>query len=165
MLQLYQETGQPQGAIKLEPEYTEDIVGDMIEKEQFEKIKSLKEKVSDQPIINFEVAYLNEQWNEVLELKSQVALNDRRNNQIIYAYLHSGKEGEATQFAEQQGSSDLTKKIEDYQTKKKQIEDLKNQISDVQKNQKDEKLREGEVGKLNITLEKTEEELSRLVSI
>lgn len=49
-----------------------------MKKSQFEEIKSLKEKVSDQPIINFEVAYLNEQWNEVLELKSQVAMNDRK---------------------------------------------------------------------------------------
>jgi hypothetical protein len=49
-----------------------------LKKSQFEEIKSLKEKVSDQPIINFEVAYLNEQWNEVLELKSQVAMNDRK---------------------------------------------------------------------------------------
>jgi uncharacterized protein YlxW (UPF0749 family) len=136
-----------------------------LKKSQFEEIKSLKEKVSDQPIINFEVAYLNEQWNEVLELKSQVAMNDRRNNQIINALLHSGKEEEATQFAEQQGSSDLTKKVEDYQSKKKQIEDLKNQISDVQKNQQDAKLRENKVKTLNITLEKTEEELNKLVSI
>jgi hypothetical protein len=136
-----------------------------LKKSQFEEIKSLKEKVSDQPIINFEVAYLNEQRNEVLELKSQVAMNDRRNNQIINAFLHSGKEEEATQFAEQQGSSDLTKKVEDYQSKKKQIEDLKNQISDVQKNQQDSKLRENKVKTLNITLEKTEEELNKLVSI
>lgn len=53
----------------------------------------------DNPVVNFELAYLNKDWNKVVVLKDKVASNDRRIKQIIEAYVAIGNPTAAIDYA------------------------------------------------------------------
>jgi hypothetical protein len=162
MLTLYQKTSQSEKAIKLEPTYAETVVNDLIADEKLDELKALKEKVNNHPLINYEVAYIEENWGEVIQLKDQVELTETREQQVLTAYLRLGEIEEAKQFTSQQEKPELIQRIEDYQAKKKQVEDLKEKIADVEKNEKDEKKREKEVKELQDQVKQAEEALQKI---
>jgi hypothetical protein len=146
MLSLYKETGQSEKAIKLKPKYAEEVVNDLINNQKYDDLRTLQSKI-DNPVVNYEVAYLDKKWDEVIRWKDDVKMTDRRKKQVLSAYLHLGRMDEAKKLAAE--SPELIQKIQDFEMKKKQIEDLKKRIQEIQKNEKDAKKRDEQVKKLN----------------
>ncbi|WJQ05476.1 hypothetical protein QT236_18130 (plasmid) [Geobacillus stearothermophilus] len=159
MLSLYEETGQPEKAIKLKPEYAEKVVNDLVSNQKYDDLRTLQSKI-DNPVVNFEVAFLDKKWEDVVRLKDKVKMTDRRENQLLSAYLHLGRMDEAKKLAAE--SPELSQKVQDFEMKKKQVEDLKMQVQQVQKNEKDVKKRDEQVKKLNEQIKQLEAAINNI---
>ncbi|ABO68786.1 Hypothetical protein GTNG_3453 (plasmid) [Geobacillus thermodenitrificans NG80-2] len=159
MLSLYEETGQPEKAIKLKPEYAEKVVNDLVSNQKYDDLRTLQSKV-DNPVVNYEVAYLDKKWEDVVRLKDKVKMTDRRKSQLLSAYLHLERVDEAKNLAAE--SPELLQKIQDFEMKKKQVEDLKMQVQQVQKNEKDAKKRDEQVKKLNEQIKQLEAAINNI---
>lgn len=159
MLSLYEETGQPEKAIKLKPEYAEKVVNDLVSNQKYDDLRTLQSKV-DNPVVNYEVAYLDKKWEDVVQLKDKVKMTERRENQLLSAYLHLGRMDEAKKLAAE--SPELSQKVQDFEMKKKQVEDLKMQVQQVQKNEKDVKKRDEQVKKLNEQIKQLEAAINNI---
>ncbi|GAB6892128.1 hypothetical protein [Geobacillus stearothermophilus] len=159
MLSLYEETGQPEKAIKLKPEYAEKVVNDLVSNQKYDDLRTLQSKI-DNPVVNYEVAYLDKKWEDVVRLKDKVKMTDRRENQLLSAYLHLGRTDEAKKLVAE--SPELSQKVQDFEMKKKQVEDLKMQVQQVQKNEKDAKKRDEQVKKLNEQIKQLEAAINNI---
>lgn len=118
MLKLYEKIGQYEKIIRLAPEHTEDIVNKLISENNMEVLMTLKN--IEHPLISFEVAYIENDWEKVIQLKDDVEKTDRRQQQIVTAYLQLGQLDAAQEFA--QGNPELEKIIQDFQEQKQMQE-------------------------------------------
>lgn len=159
MLSLYKETGQSEKAIKLKPEYAEEVVNDLISNQKYDDLRTLQSKI-DNPVVNYEVAFLDKKWEDVVRLKDKVKMTDRRENQLLSAYLHLGRMDEAKKLVAE--SPELSQKVQDFEMKKKQVENLKMQVQQVQKNEKDVKKRDEQVKKLNEQIKQLEAAINNI---
>ncbi|MGM1023760.1 MAG: hypothetical protein ACQEXV_25275 [Bacillota bacterium] len=137
MLDLYVKEGLYEKAIELNPDYSDTIVKQLIETKQTAKLKELQAKIN-QPVFNYEVAYMNGDYDRLIGLAKEMKLTDRQKNQLLIAYLWSGLSNEASFLAKQEGSTDMVKKITQFKESNKQIKELENKIN-VAKNKKDDK--------------------------
>lgn len=110
MLLLYKDTDQAKKALKLSPEFAEEIVTDFVSKGKLEDLRDLEDL--NNPVINYELAYLDGKWESVLELRKYVKMTNRRRGQLVSAHLNMGRIEEAKKLAEE--DSELNKKIKDY---------------------------------------------------
>lgn len=95
------------------PEMANEVVTYLIKKDQLNKLVDISSQMKTaNPYIEFETAYLNNDYNKVIELKEMVELNGRKEGQIVDAYLQLGKVQEATEFAQSVGNPDLFKQID-----------------------------------------------------
>ncbi|MFK4470041.1 hypothetical protein [Bacillus sp. RC252] len=101
-------SGKAQKAIDLEQDFAESIVSYYIAVDNLKKVKELKTK---NPLINFEIAALDNKHEEVIKLIDQVPLDGRREGIIVNSYLKLNKSEEAKKFAQKVGNKDLLEKI------------------------------------------------------
>ncbi|PFN92832.1 hypothetical protein COJ67_01205 [Bacillus thuringiensis] len=101
-------SGKAQKAIDLEQDFAESVVSYYIAVDNLKKVKELKIK---NPIINFEIAALDNKHEEVINLRDQVPLDGRREGIIVNSYLKLNKSEEAKKFAQKVGNKDLLEKI------------------------------------------------------
>ncbi|MFB5590603.1 hypothetical protein ACE41I_28915 [Bacillus cereus] len=101
-------SGKAQKAIDLEQDFAESVVSYYIAVDNLKKVKELKTK---NPIINFEIAALDNKHEEVIKLRDQVPLDGRREGIIVNSYLKLNKSEEAKKFAQKVGNKDLLEKI------------------------------------------------------
>ncbi|MBJ8079090.1 hypothetical protein JDS92_27690 [Bacillus cereus group sp. N12] len=101
-------SGKAQKAIDLEQDFAESVVSYYIAVDNLKKVKELKTK---NPIINFEIAALDDKHEEVIKLKDHVPLDGRREGIIVNSYLKLNKSEEAKKFAQKVGNKDLLEKI------------------------------------------------------
>lgn len=64
------------------------------------------------PYIDFEAAYLKEDYKTVVSLIDSVEINGRKEQQIVNSYIQLNRLDDATKFAQQVGNPDLIKQIE-----------------------------------------------------
>ncbi|MED2688584.1 hypothetical protein [Bacillus toyonensis] len=101
-------SGKAQKAIDLEQDFAESVVSYYIAVDNLKKVKELKTK---NPLINFEIAALDNKHEEVIKLIDQVPLDGRREGIIVNSYLKLNKSEEAKKFAQKAGNKDLLEKI------------------------------------------------------
>ncbi|PGE06845.1 hypothetical protein COM54_26860 [Bacillus toyonensis] len=101
-------SGKAQKAIDLEQVFAESVVSYYIAVDNLKKVKELKTK---NPLINFEIAALDDKHEEVIKLKDHVPLDGRREGIIVNSYLKLNKSEEAKKFAQKVGNKDLLEKI------------------------------------------------------
>ncbi|KMP50407.1 hypothetical protein [Bacillus cereus] len=101
-------SGKAQKAIDLEQDFAESVVSYYIAVDNLIKVKELKTK---NPLINFEIAALDNKHEEVINLRDQVPLDGRREGIIVNSYLKLNKSEEAKKFAQKVGNKDLLEKI------------------------------------------------------
>ncbi|MGH0516045.1 hypothetical protein [Bacillus cereus] len=101
-------SGKAQKAIDLEKDFAESVVSYYLAVDNLKKVKELKTK---NPLINFEIAALDDKHEEVIKLKDQVPLDGRREGIIVNSYLKLNKSEEAKKFAQKVGNKDLLEKI------------------------------------------------------
>ncbi|PEN39056.1 hypothetical protein CN543_05695 [Bacillus toyonensis] len=101
-------SGEAQKAIDLEQDFAESVVSYYIAVDNLKKVKELKTK---NPLINFEIAALDDKHEEVIKLKDHVPLDGRREGIIVNSYLKLNKSEEAKKFAQKVGNKDLLEKI------------------------------------------------------
>ncbi|PFY12188.1 hypothetical protein COL47_28600 [Bacillus toyonensis] len=101
-------SGKAQKAIDLEQDFAESVVSYYIAVDNLKKVKELKTK---NPLINFEIAALDDKHEEVIKLKDHVPLDGRREGIIVNSYLKLNKSEEAKKFAQKVGNKDLLEKI------------------------------------------------------
>ncbi|MES5929824.1 hypothetical protein QCI77_28225 [Bacillus cereus group sp. MG9] len=101
-------SGKVQKAIDLEQDFAESVVSYYIAVDNLKKLKELKTK---NPLINFEIAALDDKHEEVIKLKDRVPLDGRREGIIVNSYLKLNKSEEAKKFAQKVGNKDLLEKI------------------------------------------------------
>ncbi|PGP08627.1 hypothetical protein, partial [Bacillus cereus] len=101
-------SGKAQKAIDLEQDFAESVVSYYIAVDNLKKVKELKTK---NPLINFEIAALDNKHEEVINLRDQVPLDGRREGIIVNSYLKLNKSEEAKKFAQKVGNKDLLEKI------------------------------------------------------
>ncbi|HFR4187503.1 hypothetical protein ACX16L_24895 [Bacillus cereus] len=101
-------SGKAQKAIDLEQDFAESVVSYYIAVDNLKKVKELKTK---NPLINFEIAALDNKHEEVIKLREQVPLDGRREGIIVNSYLKLNKSEEAKKFAQKVGNKDLLEKI------------------------------------------------------
>ncbi|SCM87570.1 hypothetical protein [Bacillus mycoides] len=101
-------SGKAQKAIDLEQDFAESVVSYYIAVDNLKKVKELKTK---KPLINFEIAALDNKHEEVIKLRDQVPLDGRREGIIVNSYLKLNKSEEAKKFAQKVGNKDLLEKI------------------------------------------------------
>ncbi|OFD36522.1 hypothetical protein BWGOE3_55720 [Bacillus mycoides] len=101
-------SGKAQKAIDLEKDFAESVVSYYLAVDNLKKVKELKAK---NPLINFEIAALDDKHEEVIKLKDQVPLDGRREGIIVNSYLKLNKSEEAKKFAQKVGNKDLLEKI------------------------------------------------------
>ncbi|MED3394948.1 hypothetical protein ABE234_08945 [Bacillus wiedmannii] len=104
-------SGKAQKAIDLEQDFAESVVSYYIAVDNLKKVKELKTK---NPLINFEIAALDNKHEEVIKLRDQVPLDGRREGIIVNSYLKLNKSEEAKKFAQKVGNKDLLEKINNY---------------------------------------------------
>ncbi|KXY02640.1 hypothetical protein AT271_13525 [Bacillus cereus] len=102
-------SGKAQKAIDLEQDFAESVVSYYIAVDNLKKVKELKTK---NPLINFEIAALDNKHEEVIKLRDQVPLDGRRDGIIVNSYLKLNKSEEAKKFAQKVGNKDLLEKID-----------------------------------------------------
>ncbi|PEQ03455.1 hypothetical protein CN587_18035 [Bacillus wiedmannii] len=101
-------SGKAQKAIDLEQDFAESVVSYYIAVDNLKKVKELKTK---NPLINFEIAALDNKHEEVIKLRDQVSLDGRREGIIVNSYLKLNKSEEAKKFVQKVGNKDLLEKI------------------------------------------------------
>ncbi|MDA1521551.1 hypothetical protein PDJ84_26940, partial [Bacillus cereus] len=101
-------SGKAQKAIDLEEDFAESVVSYYIAVDNLKKVKELKTK---NPLINFEIAALDDKHEEVIKLQDRVLLDGRREGIIVNSYLKLNKSEEAKKFAQKVGNKDLLEKI------------------------------------------------------
>ena len=66
------------------------------------------------PYIEFEVAYMTEDFKTMLTYLDKIEINGRKEQQVIDAYLALGELDNAREFANKVGNPDLIKQVETF---------------------------------------------------
>ncbi|WP_177177283.1 type VII secretion protein EssB/YukC [Bacillus sp. MUM 116] len=110
----YLSTGQYAEAAKLSSE--EDVVHYLLKNNP----DGLKKWESNSSLVQFEKAYLNKKYDQVISLREKIKPDDRQKSIIAVAYMNTNKLNESFVLAKEIGNKDLM-----IQVKNKQIEVIK----------------------------------------
>lgn len=95
------------------PNLANNFITYLISKNEITNLPDYVEEMqTENPYIQFEVAYLKNNSEEVLLYKDQVQMNARRESQIVDAYINTGKYKEALEFARNTNNPDLITRAE-----------------------------------------------------
>lgn len=109
---LYKKTNQVYKLFDKKPSLVKGIVNEMLANNKGDELLKIQEKMeSKSPYVDFEVAYINKDWQKVVELKDEVDLNGRREKQIVEAFTSLKKYKEAKEFAQKVGNPVLLEEI------------------------------------------------------
>ena len=130
----YLMTGKYQAAIEVEPDFSYSVINYLVSKDDLGVVKDIDSK---EPVIIFEKASINKEYEIVLKYKDDVKLDGRRESLVVDAYIGLNKLDEALEFAKSKGNKDLMAKIEviksqklnEENKQKEQKEELKNENS------------------------------------
>lgn len=112
MLNIYEENKMYEKILALEESRAEMIVNRLIGENNLQAIRDLKENLEiENPYIEFEIAYLDGNYEKIIELKDKVNLNGRKEKQIVEAYIGLNNLDEAEKFAKQTGNPDLVQMV------------------------------------------------------
>lgn len=133
----YLMAGKYQEAIDEEPKFSYSVINYLISKEKLENVKNIDSK---EPVIMFEKASINKDFNAVLEYKDDVKLDGRRESLVVDAYIGLNEFDKAMEFAKSKGNTDLITKIENISNdnEKKQQEEKKQQDKKEKKEKKED---------------------------
>lgn len=112
LLNIYENAGQINKVIDLEPERAKELVSSMVANAETEKLLGIQKAMKTKnPYVDFEVAYLKDDWKQVIALKDQVDLNGTKEEQIVDSYIALENYEEGKKFAEMVGNPALLEKI------------------------------------------------------
>ncbi|MBU8732523.1 hypothetical protein KM915_20965 [Cytobacillus oceanisediminis] len=110
--EIYEKADQMSKVIELNPKKAKDIVNAMIaNKENTKLLKLQKDLKTPNPYVDFEIAFLDQDWKKIIELKDKIELNGRKEEQIIEAYIGLQEFKEGQKFAEKVGNPILLDRI------------------------------------------------------
>lgn len=114
LLNLYQKNNELYKVIDLEPNKAKEIVNDLIANGKDNQLPLIQSKMkTHNPYVDFEVAYMKQDWKTILKLKDKVEINGRKEHQITEAYLGLKEYDKAKKYAESIGDPDLIQMVED----------------------------------------------------
>jgi hypothetical protein len=111
----YLMTGKYQEAINAEPNFSYSVINYLVSKDNIDAVNDID---SDEPVILFEKAANNKDFNSVLKLKDEIKLDGRRESLVVDAFVGLNKLDEALEFARSKGNKDLMEKIEGIKNQK-----------------------------------------------
>nr|WP_173026418.1 hypothetical protein [Aeromonas sp. Ne-1]AKO69704.1 hypothetical protein [Aeromonas sp. Ne-1] len=115
MLNIYQGAEKLSKVIDLDPSRAIAITNELIaDGKESEIIKIQKEMKTKNPYIDFEVAFLKQDFKTVISLKDKVELNGRKEQQIVDSFVALEKYEEGLEFATKIGNPDLVQDIQGY---------------------------------------------------
>lgn len=95
------------------PNLANDYITYLISKNLISQLPNYVEGMkTENPYIQFEVAYLKNKYHDVLLYKEQVEMNARRESQIVEAYIQTEQYKEALEFARSTNNPDLITQAE-----------------------------------------------------
>lgn len=113
MLDIYTKIGSYEKAITLNPMMAESIVNNLIAENKTESIIQIQDNLEESnPYVDFEVAHLRGEAQKLVELKDNIKLNGRKEEQITLAYIQLGEIDLAEKFAESVGNPDLMQMVQ-----------------------------------------------------
>lgn len=117
LLNIYENSGQINKVIDLKPERAKELVNSIVANSQANTLIDIQKAMETKnEYVDFEVAFLKEDWKKIIELKDLVDLNGRKEEQIVQAFISLNKLEEAKQFAEQVGNPALLEQVQNYST-------------------------------------------------
>lgn len=117
LLNIYENSGQINKVIDLKPERAKELVNSIVANNQANTLIDIQKAMETKNVyVDFEVAFLKEDWKKIVELKDLVDLNGRKEEQIVQAFISLNKLEEAKQFAEQVGNPVLLEQVQNYST-------------------------------------------------
>lgn len=138
LLKLYEKTGQYQKAIDLDPKYADTVVSNLVASKKIDDLKKLQKEVPNSDAINYEVAFQDQKYDQLIVIAAGIEMNDRRKQQLLLAYLYSNLNIEAKQLINQEKDENIAKalkqKMSDYTAQSKRIKELNNEIAAAEKN-------------------------------
>lgn len=97
------------------PVLANDVITYLLTIEQIDRLPEIAGSMqTNNPYIQFEVAYLVKDYERMLSFINNIEINGRKEQQIFGAYLELGKLDEARDFANSVGNPDLIKQLESY---------------------------------------------------
>jgi len=90
-----------------------EVITYLIKKDELDELPSIAKTMETQnPYIDFETAYLENDYKKVISLMDEVDINGRKEGQIVDAYIQLNRFDDANKFAQKVGNPDLIKQIE-----------------------------------------------------
>lgn len=90
-----------------------EVITYLIKKDELDELPSIAKTMETQnPYIDFETAYLQNDYKKVISLMDEVEINGRKEGQIVDAYIQLNQFDDANKFAQKVGNPDLIKQIE-----------------------------------------------------
>lgn len=117
LLNIYENSGQINKVIDLKPERAKELVNSIVANNQADTLIDIQKAMETKnEYVDFEVAFLKEDWKKIIELKDLVDLNGRKEEQIVQAFISLKNLEEAKKFAEQVGNPALLEQVQTYST-------------------------------------------------
>lgn len=115
LIEVYERTNNLAILLDNLPDVSNDVITYLYTRNKLNSLPTLVEGMTTvNPYIEFEKAYLKQDYEMLLSLVSSVKINGRKEQQIMDAYLRLNKVEEARKFAESVGNPDLIKKVEEF---------------------------------------------------
>lgn len=115
LLNIYEDSGQINKVIDLKPERAKELVNTLVARDETGKLIGIQKAMQTKnPYVDFEVAYLKEDWKKIIDLKDLIELNGKREEQIVKAYINLQQFTEGKKFAETVGNPTLLEEVETY---------------------------------------------------
>lgn len=90
-----------------------EVITYLIKEDELDELPSIAKAMETQnPYIDFETAYLENDFKKVISLIEDVDINGRKEGQIVDAYIQLNRFDDANKFAQKVGNPDLIKQIE-----------------------------------------------------
>ncbi len=115
-------TDNAQKALQLDPKFDKAVVSYYLAKDEMSALKDLD---TDSKLINYEVAVINEDYEQIIQLQDDIELDERRSIEIVNAYLQLNQTDDALAFAKKTGDDSLILKIEEKMESDKKKEEKK----------------------------------------
>jgi hypothetical protein len=115
LLSIYEKAGEINKVIDINPKRAKELVNLLVANNQANKLVDIQKLMETKnPYVDFEVAYLEQDWKKVIEIKDNIDLNGKKEEQIIDAYISLEKFDEGKKFAEMVGNPALLERINAY---------------------------------------------------
>ncbi|NUH84727.1 hypothetical protein HUN92_13460 [Bacillus firmus] len=115
MIKVYNETSHLGLLMDEMPMLATDVITFLLTNEKMDTLPDIaKTMKTKNPYIEFEVAYMTEDFKTMLTYLDKIEINGRKEQQVIDAYLALGELDNAREFANKVGNPDLIKQVETF---------------------------------------------------